>query len=95
MRMTKKTGKVFITVLLIFSAAAIVLLLLVTARLAELNDRSEKIVKDMNELKQENMVLQAKCENIMSIEELELYAVNELGMQRVCPCQIFYIDLEK
>lgn len=93
--MTGKTRKTFVAVLLLFSAMGVMLSLLGTARAAELDDKSEKIIAEMDEVKRENRLLQAKCETIMSLEELESYALDELGMQHICRWQIISLEAEK
>ena len=62
-------------------------------KLAELNEQLTALEQELTELKEENHILQAKSETSLSLEELERYATEELGMQRLKPSQIFYIDL--
>ena len=50
-------------------------------------------VESVEELKDDQHMLQAKYESSLSLEELEHYATEELGMQTLKPSQIFYIDL--
>ena len=74
------------------------LLLLVSAllgsiRLAALNEELTGLEKSLKTLKEENRVLQARVESSLSLEELERRATEELGMQRLSPGQIIYIDL--
>ena len=75
-----------------FSAAAIVLSLLASARITELRDRGGKLAKEIHEIKRESIHLRAECDNAISLEYLESYATNVLGMQHVSPNQIFYIE---
>ena len=74
------------------------LMLLVSAllgsiRLAALNEELTGLEKSLKTLKEENRVLQARVESSLSLEELERRATEELGMQRLSPGQIIYIDL--
>lgn len=80
--------------MLFISAVIVVLSLLASAKLAEMEDRSEKLTKETALLEQRNRLLQAQCENLVSIEELERYAIEQLGMQRLSPSQIFYLETD-
>lgn len=91
--MGKRTSELlFSTVAAVFSAVLLVLSLLCSVELASVNDRAAELEKETEKLKTENQILLTKCENSMSLEELESYAVNVLGMQRPVPGQIQYID---
>lgn len=76
-----------------FSAVMILLSLLASVKLAGVNDEAARLEKEAQELKAENEILRAEYENSVSIQEIESYAVNELGMQRLMPGQIYYIEL--
>ena len=80
--------------MLLFSAVIVVLSLLASAKLAEVEDRSEKLKKETALLEQRNRLLQAQCENLVSIEDLERYAIEQLGMQRLSPGQVFYLETD-
>ena len=67
--------------------------LLGSIRLAALNEELTGLEKSLKTLKEENRVLQARVESSLSLEELERRATEELGMQRLSPGQIIYIDL--
>lgn len=90
----KKRTKLPAAVLLLISAVIVVLSLLASAKLAEVEDRSEKLKKETALLEQRNRLLQAQCENLVSIEELERYAIEQLGMQRLSPGQVFYLETD-
>lgn len=77
----------------IFSAVLLVMSLLCAIELAAVNDRAAAFEKETERLKTENQILLTQCENSMSLEELERYAIDELGMQRPAPGQIRYIEL--
>ena len=80
--------------MLLVSAVIVVLSLLASAKLAEVEDRSEKLTKETALLEQRNRLLLAQCENLVSIEELERYAIEQLGMQRLSPGQVFYLETD-
>lgn len=90
----RKRTKLPTAVLLLVSAVIVVLSLLASAKLAEVEDRSEKLTKETALLEQRNRLLLAQCENLVSIEELERYAIEQLGMQRLSPSQVFYLETD-
>ena len=85
---------IFEIVLFSFSALVLVLMLLGCVQLSQSEDRTEKMETAILERRRENRILQARCESCMSMEELEEYALNELGMQQCRPWQIVYIELD-
>ncbi len=74
-----------------FSAALLVLSLLCSIKLAAVNDTAARLEKEVNALQEENARLRAACETSLSLEEIERYAREELGMQRCMPGQILYL----
>ena len=62
--------------------------LLCGIRLAAVNDLAAERKKEVEELKAENARLLARCESSLSLEEIERYAVEVLGMQRLSGEQI-------
>ena len=91
--MGKRTsGLLFGAVAAVFSAVLLVLSLLCAVETAAVNDRAAALEKETEKLKTENQILLIQCENSISLEELESYAVNVLGMQRPVPGQIQYTD---
>lgn len=80
--------------LIALSAVTLVLSLLASARLTELDDRAKTLSDEILLLERENSILQAQYENPISMEELERYAVETLGMQRLSPWQIFYLNAD-
>lgn len=82
-------------ILLFFSALTVVLSLLATARIAELNDRSEKLREEIHEIKRENVLRQSRYDNKVSLDYLEQYAKSVLGMQRISPNQIFCLKTDE
>ena len=76
-----------------FSAALLILSLLTSIKLAAVNDTAARLEKEVARLKNENEILRAEYENSLSLEEIERYAIEELGMQRCSPNQIIYVEL--
>lgn len=76
----------------LFSAVLLVLSLLTSIKLAAVNDTAAKLETQVSQLKSENQVLRAQYENSISLEEIETYATQVLGMQRCSPGQIIYIE---
>lgn len=92
--MKGRIGRILFRVISIgFSLCLLVGALMGSIKLAELNEELTALEQELTELKEENHILQAKNESSLSLEELERYATEELGMQRLKPSQIFYIDL--
>ena len=85
----------FSAVLLVFSAAALVCSLIFTARAAACEDKSEKATTEIAELKKENLLLRAKCDNRLTLAELEKYAVEQLGMERLTPAMIETLEVSE
>ena len=86
-------GILFRAICIGFSLVLLVSALLGSIRLAALNEELTGLEKSLKTLKEENRVLQARVESSLSLEELERRATEELGMQRLSPGQIIYIDL--
>lgn len=93
--MDRIRSKIISVILLLFSATAVVLSLLAAARITELSDRSEKLQKEIHEIKRENVLLQSKYDNEVSLDYLEQYAKTVLGMQRISPNQIFCLETDE
>lgn len=92
--MIKSVSEVlFRAVCLCFSAVMIVLSLLTSIQLAAVNDEAARLEREVEALKTENEILSAEYQNSLSLEEIERYATQVLGMQRQTPRQIIYIEL--
>jgi uncharacterized membrane protein (DUF106 family) len=91
--MKKLSNLFFRLVCLSFSLAMLVAALLGSIELAAINEELTDKESQLKTLKEENRILQAQYESSLSLEALERYAVEELGMQRLSPGQIIYIDL--
>lgn len=91
--MSKLNGVLFRVICGAFSFGLLVAALLGSIELAALNEELTTMERELKELKEENRVLQAEYETSMSLEELERYATEKLGMQRLSPGQIIYLEL--
>ena len=95
MKMKRISASMFLAVIFCFSAAVLVFSLLASIKLAALNDTAARLRAETAELAEENRSLTAQYEQSISIDEIERYAVEELGMRRCTPEQIEYIDISK
>lgn len=94
MSMEKRTSELFFnTIAALFSALLLVLSLLCAVETASVNDRAAALEKENERLKTENQILQTRLDNSLSLEELETYALEELGMQRPAPGQIRTVEI--
>ena len=91
--MSRINGIYFRVICIGFSLVLLVSALLGSIRLAAVNEELNALEKSLQSLKEENRVLQARVESSLSLEELERRATEKLGMQRLSPGQIIYIDL--
>lgn len=83
----------FVAVVFSFSAIMLIFSLLCSIKLSALNDSvnslSSRIVDAEIELEQ----LVAEYESLVTIEELERYALDKLGMQHATAIQIEYLEI--
>ncbi len=79
--MKKLSASLFVVILFSFSAVMLVFSLLASIRIAALNDTAARLQKETAVLTEENEILLAQYEQLVSIDEIERYAVEELGMQ--------------
>ena len=82
----------FRAVCLLSAAVMLLLSLLCSIRLAAVNDRSTRLLRENEELASEIAVLTARVEERLSLEELERYAGETLGLQRCKPGQIVVVE---
>jgi hypothetical protein len=79
--MNRPGENLFRAVCLGFSALLLVGSLFLGIRMAALNDAAAENRRRAETLRQENALLRARCECSLSLEEIERYAREELGMQ--------------
>lgn len=91
--MKRKRLPLFETLLMAVSAVLLVLMLFGCISLRQAEDKRRELESAIVQQREENRLLLAKCRNILSLEELERYAVEELGMQLPRPWQIVYSEL--
>ncbi|MEA5151833.1 MAG: hypothetical protein VB039_04425 [Oscillospiraceae bacterium] len=84
----------FTAVTLCFSALLLVMTLLTGIKLAAVNDAAARLEQETARLRTQNGILEAEYENSLSLEEIERYAEEVLGMQRCTPEQMIYIQME-
>jgi len=85
----------FEALLFAVSAAILVLMLFGCISLRRTEDEISRLQQQIEETRYENRLLSSQCDNVMSLEELESYAVNVLGMQQPRPWQIVYTELSE
>ena len=90
--MKKFRETAFILICVFFSVTLLVLCLVSSIELNRVNDLATDCESEIGILKTENEILRAEFENSLSLEELETYAVEVLGMQHCSPGQIVYIE---
>ena len=86
--MNRPGENLFRAVCLGFSVLLLVGSLFLGIRTAARNDAAAESRRRAESLRQENAWLRARCECSLSLEEIERYAVEELGMQRLCAEQM-------
>ena len=92
--MNRLNSALFKGICLAFSVAALVLTLLGSVKLAELSTETAELEDKLWAAEEEKRLLSIKAENSVSLEELEQYATQKLGMQPPSAGQIIYIDLD-
>lgn len=91
----KISASLFVAVIFAFSAFLAILSLFASIKLAALGDEAVRIEKNSESLRTENELLAAQVEGIISLENLERYALEVLGMQRCTPEQIEYLEINE
>ena len=77
---------------LLFSALLLILLLLCSIDQASAADRGGNLKWELRCLQDENRVLQSEIQSRYSLEEIEKYAGEVLGMKHCSPEQIIYME---
>lgn len=88
--MKRVSNVLFAAVLFAFSAVLAVLSLFASIKLAAVNDTATRLTKATEELYEQNDILLATIEKSISMDELERYAIEELGM---CRCTVEQIEI--
>lgn len=91
--MKRPSEIIFCVVCFCFSAVLLVLSLLGAVHLAALGDENAVLERELETLKNENQILRVTYESMLRLDEIERYAVEELGLQHCSPGQIVYLDL--
>ena len=86
-------GTLFRAILILFSCVLIVCSMLCSVRVNAVNDRISSDEAQIQALSEQNDILLAKYESSISLDWVERYALEVLGMQRCTPGQIVHIEL--
>lgn len=82
----------FVLIGLVFSAAVLILFLFTTIDASAARDLNRRLAQETTRLTEENDLLRAKTEERLSLEAIERYARDTLGMQPLGPAQIIYLE---
>lgn len=82
----------FKAICLSFSACLLVLSLLTSIDVAAEKEQQARLSREIRELADENERLRSQVESSLSLEEIERYARETLGMQPCGPGQIVYLE---
>jgi len=91
-RMKELNETLFKAICLCFSACMLVLSLLTTIDAAAQREQQDRLQREIQTLSAENESLRSRVEAELSLEEIERYAREELGMQPCGPGQIVYLQ---
>ncbi len=91
--MSKVNSILFCVICAAFSAVMLVMTLFGQIELARSSDMIAQMKAEAESLKDENGVLRARYENSISLEEIERYATERLGMKTPGAGQIIYCQL--
>ena len=83
----------FKVICLSFSALLLVLFLLTTIDVATERDYRGRLAREVRELTEENERLSIRVEEQLSLEAIERYAREKLGMKPASAGQIVYLDV--
>lgn len=87
-----KNISVLAVITAVFSACILVLSLITAAETAAVNDLAAELKTEIEEIKSENELLEIKLNMSASLEEIERYALEVLGMQHLRPEQVTVLD---
>ncbi len=91
--MSRINSVLFYVICAAFSAVMLVMALFGQIELARASDAIAQMQAEAESLKEENGVLRARYENSISLEEIERYATERLGMKTPGAGQIIYSQL--
>lgn len=96
-RVHRRSPMKAVSVLLIafFAMLPVVALIAINARITEVNERIMEVDTKISRVTGDNTRLELELERMMSIKNVEDYAVTELGMQKLSRSQIEYIKLNQ
>lgn len=83
----------FAAIVFSFSAMMLIFSLLCSIKIAAVNDSLRRTQEELAQLSAENESLRAGYESAATIEQIESYALDILGMQRCTASQIEYVSL--
>ncbi len=78
-----------------FSALILVMFLLTTIDVSVERDKRGRLAREVQELTEENERLRAQAESLYSLESIEKYARDILGMRPCAASQIVYLDFSE
>ena len=88
----KRRQKLFVLIVSSFSLVLIVMSLCTAITQTKLNDTAARLTNELEAAREENRTLTAQFESLHSLEEIEDYAVNELGMVHLSGGDIVVIE---
>ncbi len=91
--MNRVNSILFCVICAAFSAVMLVMTLFGQIELARASDAIAQMQAEAESLREENGVLRARYENSISLEEIEKYATERLGMKTPGAGQIIYSQL--
>jgi len=77
----------------LFVLLSLTAFLLCNVQLTSLSDEVSKAQKELNESKNEEIRLNIQLESRMSLNNVESYAVDKLGLQKIGQYQIYYLHM--
>ena len=92
MNVKKVNESLFYAIEFCFSALLLVITLLLSISLTAEGDALAELEAALEKARTENEILTAEYESTVSLEEIEKYAIEVLGMQRCDPSQIIYVS---
>lgn len=89
-----KTGSWFkATIFVAFAAFLAFIFISSKSMISEISTQINQQTEQLNEAKEENSLLQAKLDGIVTLSKVDEVAVNELGLQKTVKTQVRYISV--